>query len=225
MYAMNRSPMKVRPILILLLLIGSVGVVGWMYYAVTRPAMKLHIRRDEAVLADLDRCCRRKHAKSVQYEHFARIADEEHRHATADLFRAMAHSERVQEQYCAGVIGKLGGRYTPPQRIILFRGATNGNVERSTRLESDAADSLHRAQIGAHLKAGNRLAARALIWAAANDLRHRLLLERCSAWEQHPPRYFAVCPACGNTYAASALDSFCPHCLTDGHRFIRFGER
>ena len=33
--------MKVRPILVLLLLAGSIMVVGWLYYAVTRPALRM----------------------------------------------------------------------------------------------------------------------------------------------------------------------------------------
>ncbi len=194
-----------------------------MYYAVTRPALRLHAHRGEEVLADLDRCCRRKHIKSVQYEQFAQIADEEHHHTTADLFRAMAHSERVQEQYCAVTIGKLGGQYTPPRRIVLFRGTTSGNIDRSIVLETAAADASEQAQIATHLKMGNRLAARALIWAASNDLRHRLLLEACRDHRLTTTHFFAVCPRCGNTYPADALDSFCPHCLTAGSRFVRFG--
>lgn len=216
--------MKVRPILLLLLLVGAAAMFGWMYYAVTKPALRPHKQRSDEALEELDRCGHRKHVKAVQYEQFARIADEEHRHTVAALFRAMAHSERVQEQYCAVAIGKLGGSYTPPQRIILFRGATEGNIDRSIRLETAAADSLHQAQIRRHLTRGHRLAARALIWAAANDVRHRHLLESHRRDEQPSTHHFAVCPECGHTYASDALDSFCPHCLTDGKRFVHFGE-
>lgn len=214
--------MKVRPILLLLLFVGSVGVLGWMYYAVTRPALQQYSQRDATILADLGRCGHHKHAKSVQYEQFAHIADEEHHHATATLFRALAHSERVQEQHCAVVIGRLGGSYTPPQRIIIFRGSTAGNIDRSLGLEATGIDTLLRKQIAHYLKTGNRLVARALIWSAAADLRHYQLLAAYRRWEDDPPAHFSVCPRCGNTYSATAQDDFCPHCLTPETQFVRF---
>lgn len=216
--------MKVRPILVLLLFAGSVGVLGWMYYAVTRPALQATTLRDEEVLRDLDDCCRRKHVKSAQYDHFATIAAAEKEPSAASLFRAMAHSERVQEAQCALIITKLGGSYRPPARILLFRGTTAGNIARSIDYERRSEDTLYRARIARNLHAGNRLAARMLIWASAADLRHRLLLEGCRRTE-HATTGYAVCPGCGNIYRQEACDSYCPHCLTQQQRFVRFLPR
>ena len=73
-------------------------------------------------LGDLEACCRRKHIKATQYDHFAGIADREQRHDIARVFRAMAASERVQENSCAEAIVRLGGSYRPPARIGFRRG-------------------------------------------------------------------------------------------------------
>lgn len=229
--------MKLRPILLLLFCLGTIAVLGWLYYGVTRPALELAVSPSEEVLADLTDCCRRKHVKAMQYSCYAEIADREREPRAAELFRAMALSERVQEQHAAALIGKLGGRYRPPQRIMIFRGTTAGNLRRSLANERRSADSLQRSRIDRHVRIGNRLCAEALIWAAAADLRHRMLLEACcEAGESSCRRttgrsyekphdgesHYCVCPRCGNLYETAACDCYCPHCLTDSRRFIRF---
>ncbi len=214
--------MKVRPILILLLFVGAVGVLCWMYYAVTRPAIRLHAPHVKTEVADLDDCCRRNHVQSVQYEHFAQIAEGEALPTVALLFRAMAHSERVQEQHGAFVIEKLGGRYRPPQRIVLFRGTTAGNIARSIDYVIRHSDSLQYRRIDHHLRYGNRMVARALIWSAAVDLNHRMLLEAHRDRHALVSTHYLVCPRCGHVATTSAYAPFCPFCLTDSRHFVHF---
>lgn len=212
--------MRVRPILLLLLLAGSIIVVGWLYYAVTRPAMQVRETSSDAVIAELMRCCREKHSHAVRYEHFARTAEEEQQAGSAILFRALALSERVQERQVADAIVKLGGEYQPPKRIVLFRGTTHDNLHQSHRHKSRSNDSLHHAQITRQLRRGNRLAARVLIWSAAADRRQAALV----AAQLHEPQQragYLICPLCGNLYPEAAADPYCPHCLTDSRRFIR----
>ncbi len=215
--------MKLRPLLLLLLFPAILVLVGWLYYGVTRPALQAATDPSEEVLHDLDECCRRKHVKAVQYSYYAEIADSEREARAAALFRAMALSERVQEQHAAAIIGRLGGRYRPPRRIMIFRGTTAGNLRRSLAAERRGADSLHSGRIDRHVRLGNRLCAEALIWCAAADLRHRVVLENCCCDPAHiaASGRYAVCPHCGNLYEAAASDCYCPHCLTDRRRFIR----
>ena len=127
--------MKLRLGLILLLFAASAGILAWMYYAATREPRSPKGSPWAETLADLDACCRRKHVKSVQYDHFAGIAADEERHTAERLFRAMAFSERLQENNCATAILHLGGHYTPPGKIIIFGGTTDGNLERSVAYE------------------------------------------------------------------------------------------
>ena len=44
--------MKVRPILLLLLLAGLICAVGWLYYAVTRPAVEVHAEGNLEVISE-----------------------------------------------------------------------------------------------------------------------------------------------------------------------------
>ena len=101
--------MKVRPLLILLLFVVSTGILVWIYFAALRGQRAPHRRQWTETLADLDACCRQKHIKSKQYDHFAETARAEQRPGAEQLFRAMAFSARLHEYNCANAIVRLGG--------------------------------------------------------------------------------------------------------------------
>lgn len=216
--------MKLRLVLILLLFAASVGILVWLYCAATRAPRAPKASPWTETLADLDACGRRKHVKSVQYDKFAAIAAAESRRNAERLFRAMAFSERLQEHNCAQAILHLGGSYTPPVRIILFGGTTDGNLERSIAYELRSLGERYGAEVGRAIRKGNRYAARLLARAAAADRRNASLMEHCRRIGKDRPDScrFYVCPGCGNIYAADDLDPYCPFCLTRSERFVRF---
>lgn len=221
----HRKIMKVRPLLILLLFVVSTGILVWIYFAALRGQRAPHRRQWTETLADLDACCRHKHIKSRQYDHFAETARTEQRPGAEHLFRAMAFSARLQEYNCANAIVRLGGRYTPPEKVTVFRGTTDQNLQRSIDYERRPPDALHAGEIDRALAAGNRYAARVLIWSKAGDVRHRALMARYIATgETEHETGYRICPVCGNIYAAEYCDPFCPQCLTDGREFVRIGE-
>lgn len=218
--------MKIRPLFILILFVLSTAVLGWIVYTATRrpEAHPPHDPQRDEILADLDACCRRKHAKSMQYEYFAEIASLEHHEPAARLFRAMALSERVHEALCAEAIGRLGGHYEPPVRVMVFRSTTDGNLERSIRCERQSLADRCGREVQRALTSGNRYAAQVLARADAGDLQHVVLMEQ----HRHPVppedsvcRY-AVCPACGNLLCIEHEPEYCPFCLTEQTRFILF---
>ena len=168
--------MKVRPLLILLLFVVSTGILVWIYFAALRGQRAPHRRQWTETLADLDACCRQKHIKSKQYDHFAETARAEQRPGAEQLFRAMAFSARLHEYNCANAIVRLGGRYTPPEKVTVFRGTTDQNLQRSIDYERRTPDALHAGEIDRALAAGNRYAARVLIWSKAGDVRHLSLI-------------------------------------------------
>ena len=218
--------MKVRPLLILLLFAVSTGVLAWIYYAATRQHETRTAVDPQYVetLADLDACCRRKHAKSMQYEYFADIAQLERQAHMARLFRAMALSERVHENIYAQAIVRLGGHYQPPVRVVVFRGTTDGNLEHSIAYERQSLDTRCGREIHRAMTAGNRYAAQILARADAGDMQHVVLLERCRA-EHHPLDTvccYAVCPVCGNLIDTDHAPDYCPYCLTERVRFVQF---
>lgn len=217
--------MKVRPLLILLLFAVSTGVLAWIYYAATRKhENRTAVNPQQAeTLADLDACGRRKHAKSMQYEYFADIAQVEQQEHMARLFRAMALSERVHENICAQAIVRLGGHYNPPVRVVVFRGTTDGNLERSISYERQSLHTRCGKEIHRAMTAGNRYAAQILARADAGDMQHVILLEQSRDMPTpQNPRCYAVCPVCGNLIAAEHEPDFCPYCLTEQGRFVQF---
>ena len=217
--------MKVRPLLILLLFVVSTGILVWIYFAALRGQRAPHRRQWTETLADLDACCRHKHIKSRQYDHFAETARAEQRPGAEQLFRAMAFSARLHEYNCANAIVRLGGRYTPLEKVTVFRGTTDQNLQRSIDIERRTPDAPHAGESDRALAAGNRYAARVLIWSKAGDVRHRALMARYIATGEtgHEAGY-RICPVCGNIYAAEYCDPFCPQCQTDGREFVRLGE-
>lgn len=218
--------MKVRPLLILLLFAVSTAILAWIYYAAThkhddRPASD---SRYAETLADLDACGRRKHAKSMQYEYFADIAHCEHHEHHARLFRAMALSERVHEGKCAEAIVRLGGHYAPPVKVVVFRGTTDGNLERSISYDQRSLCTRRGKEIRRALSAGNRYAALILARSDASDYQHIRLMEqsRMRLAPQDTVRTYAVCPVCGCLCGIDHEPDFCPYCLTGRGRFVRF---
>ncbi|MCM1150823.1 MAG: rubrerythrin family protein [Alistipes sp.] len=215
--------MKLRPFVILLLFIFSTSILVWIYYSATRPRQEPAEETWHETIADLDACCRRKHVKSEQYDRFARIAEQESRLQVARLFRAMALSERLQEQNCADAIRQLGGRYLPPEKIVVFRGTTDGNLERSIAYELRTAEECKCDEIHRAIDRGNRYAARLLTWASSVDMRHAAFMHSCLLPEASCPEWnYLVCPQCGNLFLSAYCEPYCPFCLTSGERFVRF---
>ncbi len=205
--------------LILLLFAVAAGMLVRFGHVPSRASRNARKASWNEIIADLNACGRQKHLKAVQHVHFAEIAASENRPEAERLFRALAFSERLQEQNCAAAIRRLGGKYLPPRPGALFGGATDGNLERSIQAERRNYNRQHEAGIRRAMSRGNRYAARTLVWASAADLRTILLMEARSETQN---RAFAVCPVCGNLYATEYLDRYCPFCLTDGEKFVRF---
>ena len=214
------SPVMKRNLTLLVLLFAvSAGIFVWLLRATVAAVPKNRKAAWKELIADLDACGRRKHVKAMQYDHFADIAAAEKRHHAERLFRAMAFSEKLQEQNCAVAIRRLGGSYAPPRQVRLFGGPTESNLARSIDAERRSFGQRQVSQIRHAMERGNRYAARILIWASAAD-RQNIVLMECG--DKSEEGRFAVCPVCGNLYAAESLDPFCPFCLTDGAEFVRF---
>ena len=215
--------MKARPILILLLFAASVLVLVWLYHASAGSSRKRAASPWQETIADLDECSRDKHARSAQYTHFADIAERENDRQSARLFRAMALSEGIQEQNCVKALSRLGGTYVPPSKVVVFRNSTGENLARSIDLEQHRFTERLCPQIDRAVSAGNRYAAKMLIWSAAIGRQHvRLMQARNPAVCAAGPLDYAVCPVCGNIYDTEFCDHYCPHCLTGCKDFVWF---
>lgn len=182
--------MKLRvPFLLLSVAVG--GVLLWILGSVRRdtpPHAPYWSRQIEA----LGRLGSYKHAAAAEYAHYAEAAEAEHATGAAKLFHALAHSEQIHENNCAEAVRRLGGRYAPPVRIVVFRRTTGDNLARALEKERGNYDRYRTGAIDSALSAGNRYAARIMIRIAAGDMRQAELLERFIARPDEGG--YTVCP-------------------------------
>jgi len=171
-------------------------------------------------LASLDEATRRCRASAENLEAAARQAEQEDLPGAERLLRALARAERIQERSCVEAIRRLGGRYTPPARIVVRIRTTRDNLEQlllSLRDDRTPAGTIDRA-----IEEGNRYAARLLIRsAAAENRRLRLVESYLQRGERNTSAYW-VCPRCGYLCDEGHRDPYCPQCQTSGERFLRF---
>ena len=161
-----------------------------------------------------------KHAAAAEYAHYAEAAEAEHATGAAKLFHALAHSEQIHETNCAEAVRRLGGRYAPPVRIVVFRRTTGDNLARALEKERGNYDRYRTGAIDSALSAGNRYAARIMIRIAAGDMRQAELLERFIARPDEGG--YPVCPDCGNVCTARHCDHYCPLCQAHEERYFRY---
>ncbi|WP_297807184.1 rubrerythrin family protein [uncultured Alistipes sp.] len=210
--------MKLRvPFLLLSVAVG--GVLLWILGSVRRdtpPHAPYWSRQIEA----LGRLGSYKHAAAAEYAHYAEAAEAEHATGAAKLFHALAHSEQIHETNCAEAVRRLGGRYAPPVRIVVFRRTTGDNLARALEKERGNYDRYRTGAIDSALSAGNRYAARIMIRIAAGDMRQAELLERFIARPDEGG--YTVCPDCGNVCTARHCDHYCPLCQAHEERYFRY---
>ncbi len=210
--------MKLRvPFLLLSVAVG--GVLLWILGSVRRdtpPHAPYWSRQIEA----LGRLGSYKHAAAAEYAHYAEAAEAEHATGAAKLFHALAHSEQIHETNCAEAVRRLGGRYAPPVRIVVFRRTTGDNRARALEKERGNYDRYRTGAIDSALSAGNRYAARIMIRIAAGDMRQAELLERFIARPDEGG--YTVCPDCGNVCTARHCDHYCPLCQAHEERYFRY---
>ena len=210
--------MKLRvPFLLLSVAVG--GVLLWILGSVRRdtpPHAPYWSRQIEA----LGRLGSYKHAAAAEYAHYAEAAEAEHATGAAKLFHALAHSEQIHETNCAEAVRRLGGRYAPPVRIVVFRRTTGDNLARALEKERGNYDRYRTGAIDSALSAGNRYAARIMIRIAAGDMRQAELLERFIARPDEGG--YTVCPDCGNVCTARHCDHYCPLGQAHEERYFRY---
>ena len=138
-----------------------------------------------------------KYRQSIHYIAYAKYAARDSLNAEAALFHAMSHADAV--------------------------------------LFSSTADHLHHAHEDRHhththllppaiaqsLADGNRYIARMLTWCDASDVKQMILLSRLRS-QQPLPSTYRVCPTCGDIDWEEVAPRYCPHCMTDSAKFLRF---
>lgn len=208
--------MKRRPIFVFVAFLAAVALVALVGRAAVR-GEEAPLRRE---IEELQRCGHRRHLDAAAYASYAGQARREQARQAAGLFEAMARSARLQERYCALAVTRLGGSYAAPPESVPEPQGADADLAQALRSGREGLAGVRYEGIVRMMEAGNRYAARVLIWVAAGEMRNLVLLEQCASCGGASCIYL-VCPTCGVICDQDHCDLFCPVCLTDSRRFER----
>lgn len=220
------------PIIFLLLLAGGIALIWYTnrldretsarLIAHTSPSDTTDVAAARALaIRYMDEVATRKRASSAQHLQFATDADARHAPATANLFRALAHADRLHEWSCAEAINNLGGTYRSPSTSRVIRLATPEEALRYTRDRLCAQQAASCDAISDLLHHGHRYAARQLAHLSDCERRQVELITARLQGADTTGGYI-LCPACGLLLHNDPNICSCPSCLTPSWRFVRF---
>jgi len=161
-----------------------------------------------------------------RYSEFAVQADEEGWYGVGCLFRAAAIAERIHASNYARIFRELGGPISCMQ-LRVETGMTRENLSTALAEELFEAEIMYPSFIEQAQECNDVAAVRAFNWALEAEKTHaRLFSEALSRMEPDQeeswikmPRYFYVCPVCGNTSEHENETELCQVCNCSWKRF------
>jgi rubrerythrin len=161
-----------------------------------------------------------------RYSEFAAQADDEGWYGVGCLFRAAAIAERIHASNYARILRDLDGPISRmPQRVET--GITRENLSTALAEELFESEIMYPSFIEQAHECDETTAVRAFTWALEAEKTHaRLFNEALSRMEPGQeeswikmPRYFYVCPVCGNTSEHENETELCHVCNCSWKRF------
>ena len=163
---------------------------------------------------------------SAKYLEFAKKAKEEGYTEIAILFEAASKSEDIHARNHKAVILKLG-ESVPEIKPEFEVKTTKENLESAIHGEGYEVDSMYPGFIQIAKDENVADAIKSFTWAIDTEKKHRTFyttaLEAISSKKvKELPKFYAVCPKCGNTFNESALSANCDFCMTAKEKYILF---
>lgn len=178
----------------------------------------------DKTVADLKEGIKGETTASAKYAAFAQKATEEGHADIAKLFMAASKAEAIHAKNHTKVLEELGQKmeaFTPEYEVkttaenlkAAIEGETYENTTMYPKFIKDAESE----------KAAN--AVKSFTWANDTEKKHQEFYQKAldalnAKTEPTLPTSYAVCPTCGNTYDAKAIDPKCAFCQTDKAKFI-----
>ena len=163
-----------------------------------------------------------------RYAEFSAQAEEEGLHNIANLFEALACSERVHTEKNFEILEEYGDTLVGLRDSLLTRGRTLENLAVTVRVK----DSMAKTLLPAFAEAAGREraadAARLLEWMGTVAERHVIYCQRAlvklgrDGSDVNVINSWSVCPECGNLYYTTSLEENCALCLTPASLFFLF---
>lgn len=161
---------------------------------------------------------------SAKYASFAKVAMEAGHNAVSVLFLAASKSESIHAANHLKVMEGLGHKadavnpeYTPGDVMANLKAALEGETYEVTTMYPEFIAAAKTEKVKKAVKSFN--------WAVDTEKKHMVFYENAikaltDSTETALPKGYAVCPTCGNTYDAAAMDDKCAFCQTASKEFV-----
>jgi len=161
---------------------------------------------------------------SAKYAAFAQIAADAGNTAVALLFKTASKSESIHATNHGKVLEGLGTQlpvvnpeFTPGDVLANLNAALEGETYEVTTMYPGFIESAKAEKVKKAEKSFN--------WAVDTEKKHQVFYTNAIAamtnmTEAGLPTGYAICPVCGNTYDAAAMDDKCAFCQTTKDKFI-----
>ena len=163
-----------------------------------------------------------------RYADFSEQAKEEGLQNIANLFEALACSERVHTQKNREILEEYGDSLVGRRDSVFLVGRTLDNLAVTVRVKDSMAKVLFPAVAEAARRERASEAARLLDWMGTVAERHVIYCQRAlvklgrDGSDVNVINSWSVCPECGNLYYTTSLEENCALCLTPASLFSLF---
>jgi rubrerythrin len=162
-------------------------------------------------------------AASAKYTAFAEEAHKDGHHQIGILFNAVARAEAIHAANHKTVLEKMGIKVQPYTPVFTVK-TTKENLEEAISGESAEVNSLYPGWIATAKSENASSAVKSMRWAMETERRHTIFLQNALTTLQNNtasqlPRFYWVCPKCGNTYDVAKPEGMCSFCGTASTRF------
>ncbi len=163
-----------------------------------------------------------------RYEAFSERAREEGLLNIANLFEALACSERVHTAKNLEILEEYGDSLIWCRDSMPLLGRTLDNLAATVRVKDSMAKTLFPVFAEAARRERAREAAKVLEWMGTVAERHVIYCQRAlvklgrDGSDVNVINSWSVCPECGNLYYTTSLEENCALCLTPASLFFLF---
>ena len=179
----------------------------------------------QTTIANLQAAYKGEATASAKYTAFADKAAKEGMSQVAVLFRALAKSESIHAANHKTVIERMGQKVDPVKPEITVK-STKENLDDAIKGETTEVMTMYPEYITVAKNEKAMDAVKSMRWAMETEKRHIIYLQNAlyalnGNTLASLPKFYWVCPKCGNTYDVPTPESLCSFCSTASSRFIK----
>ena len=160
---------------------------------------------------------------AAKYAAFSEQAHKDGYHQIGILFSAASKSETIHAANHKTVLEKMGKKVEPFTPVFTVK-TTKENLEEAVSGETSEVNTMYPGYIATAKNENASSAVKSMRWAMETEKRHIIFLQNAlttlnSNMTNELPRFYWVCPKCGNTYDVPVPDDMCSFCGTASSRF------